>query len=150
MDNYMDRFDTPEAFIRAEVLANRGTQNVIDKSKLRQIADQQDPHGDHSQTSKAELFDLLVELMGQEAYHLAPVGVCSRSFQQKFDITHQDVLRMAKLGFIATTRMVRFWLYGKYRYANTYSPYDYFRLNAEDVHKWLRDHSPKKATKEGE
>ena len=146
MENYMDKFDTPEAFIRAEVLANRGTQNIVDKDELIWMVAHQDPNPDrnYAKMSKAELFDLLVELVGADAYTMFPVGVSSRCWQLKFGIEHKDVLKMAKKEFIATTGEVRFRLYGRYCYAKTYSPYDYFRLTAEEVHNWLNEHSRKR------
>ena len=141
MVNYMDKFDTPEAFIRAEIIANRGTKNVINKSCLLHMVEDKDTaeNRGYAKMSKAQLFDLLVERMGPEAYAMFPVGVNSRCFQLKFGIGHKDVLKMAQKGFIATTGEVRFRLYGRYCYAKTYSPYDYFRLTAEEVHSWLAE-----------
>lgn len=37
-ENYMDQFNSPEEFIRHEICANRGTQNVIDKDGLVALA----------------------------------------------------------------------------------------------------------------
>lgn len=146
MENYMDKFDTPEAFIRAEVLANRGTQNIVDKDALICMLAHQDSDSsrNYSKMSKAELFDLLVESMGSEVYTMFPVGVSSRCFQMKFGIQHKDVLKMVKRGFISTTGEVRFRQYGRYYYAKTYSPYDYFRLTVEEVHIWLEENSRRK------
>lgn len=151
MENYLNKFNTPEEFIRAEVLANRGSQNIIDKSKLIDMVVDVDSDIDrnYKKMSKKELLDLLVELAGLEVYSKFPVGVNSMSFQLKFSITHQDVLKMAKKGFITPTGEVRFRKYGRYCHAKTYSPYDYFRLTAEEVHAWLESHTSKKS-KDGE
>lgn len=145
MDNYMDKFQTPEEFIRNEVLANRGTQNIADKSELVWMLESHPKASDqdYSKLTKAELFDQLVELEGEKAYTLFPAGVSSRCFQLKFGIEHKDVLKMAKAGFISVTGEYRFRKFGKYLYAKTYSPYDYFRLTAEEVHAWLRANTRK-------
>ncbi len=149
MENYMDKFSTPEQFIRAEVLANRGTQNIISKQELYEMVAYHPgaPKGDYTKMSKEELLDKLVEWDGVEAYKQFQCGVSSRYFQIKFGIEHKDVLRLAKAGFIKVTGEYRFRKFGKYLYAKTYSPYDYFRLTAEEVHNWLETHSRKR--KEG-
>jgi len=144
--NYMDQFATPEEFIRWEVLANRGTRNIVDKSDLLDMVESHPEAQDREldKLSKAELFDLWIELEGAEAYTDFAVGVSSRSWQLKFGIEHKDVLKMAKKGFIATTGQVEFRKYGQYLYAKTYSPYDYFRLTPEEVHAWLAANTRRK------
>lgn len=145
-ENYMDKFATPEEFIRHEVLANRGTKSIVQKGELMQevMYLPNAPEKDYDAMTKAELFDLLVELTGEKAYTLFPVGVGSYSFQLKFGVEHKDVLKMAKAGFIKATGEHEFRLYGRTRYAKTYSPKDYFRLTAEEVHEWLAAHSRRK------
>lgn len=143
IENYMDRFATPEQFIRAEVIANRGTQSIATKVGLLEEVILP-PNEDAAAKTKAEIFDLMVEQIGDRAYTLFPVGVSSLSYQLKFGITHKDVLKMAKHGFIAVTGEQRFRMYGKYCYAKTYSPYDYFRLTPEEVHAWLAAHSKRR------
>ncbi len=149
MENFMDKYSTPEQFIRSEVLSNRGTQNIISKQDLFETVVNRPGMTPESydlcaKMSKAELLDRLVELDGMEAYKQFSCGVSSYSFQLKFGIEHEDVLKMAKAGFIEATGEVRFRKYGKYLYAKTYSPYDYFRLTPEEVHEWLAAHSRKK------
>ena len=144
MDNYMDKFSSPEEYIRAEVCANRGTKNVIDKDELIFMLGNEDPDYPTNGKTKGELWDRLVEVLGKDAYDLVPVGVSSFHFQLKFFITNADVKKMAKHGFIAITGAREFRMYGKTCYANTYSPYDYFRLTPEEVHAWLEAHSRKK------
>lgn len=145
-ENYMDQFSGPEEFIRREVLANRGTQNIIDKSDLLYMVASNPEVQDRNleELSKAELFDFLIELEGADACTKFAVGVSSHSWQLKFGIEHKDVLKMAKKGFIATTGEQRFWAFGRYCYAKTYSPYDYFRLTTEEVHAWLAANPRKK------
>lgn len=148
MENFMDNYDSPEAFIRAEVLANRGTQSVIFKEDLLSMA-QRFTDADLTDLSKAELFDLLVEKAGNEIYEKLSVGVSSFCFQLKFDIDHTAVKRLVKAGVIHATGRQRFRKYGKYLFVDTYSPYDYFRLTQEEIHAWL-EANPKKIRRKEE
>ena len=137
-ENYMDRFETPEEFIRAEILANRGSNNIVDKSALLEAAEwKAGEDEDLSKLSKAQLFDRIVEQYGNAAYTMFPVGVSSYSFQLKFGITHKEVLKLAKAGILTVTGERKFRKYGKYLYAKTYSAFDYFRLTQEDIRKAL-------------
>lgn len=137
-ENYMDRFETPEQFIRAEILSNRGSNNIVDKADLLEVAEWKAEEGeDLSKLSKAQLFDRIVEQYGNAAYAMFPVGVSSYCFQLKFGITHKEVLKLAKAGVLAVTGERKFRKYGKYLYAKTYSAFDYFRLTLEEVHKVL-------------
>jgi len=137
-DNYMDRFATPEEFIRSEILANRGSNNVIDKAELLAVVGWKAGEGERLDSlTKAQLFDRIVEQYGDKAYTMFPVGVSSISFQLKFGITHREVLKLAKAGILTVTGERKFRKYGKYLYAKLYSPYDYFRLTTTDVKKAL-------------
>ena len=137
-ENYMDRFETPEEFIRSEILANRGSNNIVDKSVLLEAVGWKALEGeDLSKLSKAQLFDRLVELCGNTVYTMFPVGVSSFSFQLRFGITHKDVLKLAKAGVITVTGERKFRKYGKYLYAKLYSAFDYFRLTREEIQKAL-------------
>lgn len=137
-ENYMNRFETPEEFIRAEILANRGSNNIVDKSVLLEAVGWKALEGeDIGKLSKAQLFDRLVEQYGNAAYTMFPVGVTSYCFQLKFGITHKDVLKLAKAGILTVTGERKFRKYGKYLYAKTYSAFDYFRLTPEEVRKAL-------------
>lgn len=137
-ENYMDRFESPEEFIRSEILANRGSNNIVDKAVLLIAACQKSKEDeDLSKLSKAELFDRIVEQYGNAAYTMFPVGVTSFSFQVKFGITHKEVLQLAKTGVLTVTGERKFRKYGKYLYTKVYSAFDYFRLTPDEVHKHL-------------
>ncbi len=146
MNNFMDKYKSPEEYIRSAVLANLGTDSIVTKADLTTLIVERDQtERDYSKMTKAELYDLLAELMGDSIYTHFPVGVSSYSFQQKFNITHKDVQKMEKKGFIRATGEVRFRAYGQNRYAKTYDPYAYYRLTATEVHAWLEEHqSPRK------
>lgn len=147
-ENYMSRFSSPEKFIRAEVSANRGTKSIVPKADLIwDVIRYTSPVKPLDKLSKEQLFDLLVSGLGDKAYRLYPVGVSSIYWQRKFDITHKDILKMAKAGFISATGETEFRLYGRTCFAKTYSPWDYFRLTPEVVHAWLADHASQKRKK---
>lgn len=149
-ENYMSQFSTPEEFIRAEVSANRGTKSIVPKAALANDVIYYGLSDDPGKLSKEQLFDLLVSGLCDMAYRLYPVGVSSLYWQRKFDITHKDVLQMAKAGFISVTGETEFRLYGRTCFAKTYSPWDYFRLTPEVVHAWLADKASTKRKNEYE
>lgn len=135
--NYMDQFKTPEDFIRCEILTNRGNRNVIDKAELKSFA-RRNGIEINDKMLKEEIYDLLIQKISpQDLQSYCNIGVHSKSMQLKFDISHQEVKRMARLGFIGITGHYPFRAYGKYRYADLYDVYDYFKLTKEKVHQWL-------------
>ena len=140
--NYMDKFDSAEAFIRSEVLANRGTHNIVSRAELLDAVYHAAPSGnvDLSNATKAEIFDRLVELVGARAYTMYPVGVSSHCFQLKFGITHREVLKMAKAVFLKATGTSEFRMYGRACSTASYDPYQYYSLTTEEVHEWLDTH----------
>lgn len=137
--NYMDRFETPEDFIRHAITSNRGTQNVLDKYELISLALTHDIDINPQKMTKDEIYLRVIEKVPLEEIckKCRHLGVSSHSFQQKFNVTHKEVKRMARSGFIKITGSERFRAYGKECYADLYSVYDYFRLTAEEVHNWL-------------
>lgn len=138
MDNYMDRFETPEDFIRSEILANRGTNSVVTKEQLAEVAGWKSEDGRPiERLAKGKLWAMVVNQYGERAYTMFPVGVSSICFQQKFGINHKDVLKLAKAGVITCTGERKFRKYGRYCHAKVFSAFDYFRLTAEDVHMQL-------------
>lgn len=141
-ENYMSNFKSPEEFIRHEICANRGTQNVIDKDELAALARSFGIEVDEKKLTKDEIYLCMRKSVSVEdiASHCQHLGVSSFNFRQKFGITHEEVKRMARFGFIKITGSQRIRLYGKYRNAALYSVFDYFRLSQEDVDEWLRMH----------
>ena len=137
-ENYMDQFETPEQFIRHEITANRGTQNVVDKKGLLELCEEHGIKAAKTMT-KENLFDLLKETMSlEDIAACCNIGGSSKSMQIKFDISHDKVKRMARLGYIKVTGNHKVWLFGKCRYADTYSVFDYYRLTKEEIHEWLK------------
>ena len=145
--SYMSKFSGPEEFIRAQVIANHGNKSIVPKAALVNDVTYYKLHDSPEQLSKAELFDVLVAGIGESAYRLYPVGISSINWQDKFGITHKDVRTMAKGGFITVAGKMEFRLYGRTCFADTYSPFDYFRLTPEVVHAWLADKAGAKRKK---
>ncbi len=141
-ENFMDRFNSPEEFIRYEICANKGTQNVVDKADLAALIRSFGFEIDERKLTKADMYLLLKDAISIEeiADHCLHLGVSTYCFQQKFGIAHDEVKRMARLGFLKVTGSVRFRMYGKYRHADVYSVFDYFRLTKDEVAVWLKSH----------
>lgn len=141
--NYMDYFNSPKDFIKWQVTSNKGKRNAIYKDSLIEIA-QSNGIKVSQNMKKSEIYDLICEHISLEEFVKAcgNLGVHSNSFQQKFNINHQDVKRMARLGFIHITGTEHIRLYGKHCDIDLYSVFDYFRLTKEAVRKWL-DKNPK-------
>lgn len=138
-ENYMDNFKSPEQFIRHEILANKGTDSAIFKDDLILLAQETGIEADKKMT-KEEILELLSKKMPlKKVAEYCNLGVSSYSFQLKFDISHDEVKRMARLGYIKVTGNHRFRSFGKYRYADTYSVFDYYGLTKEQVKKWLKE-----------
>lgn len=140
--NYMDQFKSPEEFIQHEICSNKGTQNVIKKPELAALVRSFGVEVDERSMTKEQMFLLLkdaisIEEIANQCLHL---GVSSYSFQQKFDVTNTEVKRMARLGFIQVTGSKRIRMYGKYRNADLYSVFDYFRLTKDETDAWLVSH----------
>ena len=122
--NFMDRYSSPDEYIRAEICANRGPQNVMQKDTLLYLLEAAHMKADPKATK------------GERCEHL---GVSSRSWQLKFGISNDDVRYMALAGYITVTGKVRFRGWGRMQEAPLYSVFDYFRLSKEDVQQWLLD-----------
>lgn len=83
--NFMDRYSSPNEYIRAEICANRGPQNVMQKDTLLYLLEAAHMKADPKAT-KGELYDQLREKMTVEeiAARCEHLGVSSRSWQLKF------------------------------------------------------------------
>lgn len=139
--NYMDYYNSPEEYIRV-LVTSRSKFSLVDKGGLNKIANSLGITIGRNMT-KAKIYDLILEKVSLEEFaDMLACGVHSGSFQQKFGITHQEVKRMERLGFIKITGYERVKLYGKHCDVPLYSVFDYFQLTKEAVRKWL-DENPK-------
>lgn len=138
VENYMDYYSSPEEFIRV-LCTSRSEYSIIDKDGLMEIAANDFSISVNRKMTKSQIYELILEKASLEEFAdmLCCCGVRSVAFQQKFDISHQEVKRMVRLGYIKVTGAERIRLYGKHCYVDLYSVFDYFRLTKEEVHKWL-------------
>lgn len=138
--NYMDYYSSPEEYIRF-LVTSRSKFSLVDKDGLIKIANSLGIAMGQNMT-KAKIYDLILEKVSLEEFaDMLACGVRSGSFQQKFGITHKDVKRMARLGFIKITGYECIRLYGKHCNVPLYSVFDYFRLTKEAVRKWLDENT---------
>lgn len=125
--NYLDQFLSPEEFYRAEILTNRSGGNVVSKRLMVETASwkAEDPRQLNNMT-KAQLFELLLEQYGEKVYTMFPVGVYAVSFQKKYGITRDQVMKLAKAGIITVVgeRKLR-----SGDYCKVFSAWDYFQLD---------------------
>lgn len=135
----MKKYASPEELIISKISENRGTQNFINKAVLIDIAHENGIDDISDKTDKQDIAIKVAEKIGYpELASKANVGVSSYELQQKFGITNDDIKNMAAAGFFTVVGKERFKGYGKYRYANLYSPYDYFKSN-EQVTNWINE-----------
>ena len=141
------KYKTPEEIIIGKISENRGTQNFISKFELIKLAEENNIEDITDKTDKKVIAVKIAEKIGYpELAVKANVGVSSYELQEKFGITNDDVKKMANKGFITVVGKERFRMYGKTRYANLYSPYDYFK-SQEEINNWITEH-PKREKKE--
>lgn len=124
---------TPEESILHLIGQNRGTQNFISKAHLILLLKDYKCEFNENLT-KYELAKILGDKVGyRKLEELTNVGFPSVEFQKKYNINNNQVKKLVKAGLLHVTGREQFRLYGKYRYADIYSVYDYFELKDEDV-----------------
>ena len=129
----MIRSESPEECVLELIAQNRGTQNYISKAHLILLLKDYKCEFNENLT-KYELAKILGDKVGYRKLEvLTNVGLPSVEFQRKFNINNNQVKKLVKAGLLHVTGRDIFRLYGKYRYADIYSVYDYFELKEEDV-----------------
>lgn len=119
---------TPEECILHLIGQNRGIQNFISKAHLILLLKDYNCDFDENST-KYELAKILGDTVGyRKLEELTNVGLPSVEFQKKYNINNNQVKKLVKTGLLHVTGREAFRLYGKYRYADLYSVFDYFDL----------------------
>lgn len=131
------KYKSPEEFIRAELLTNRGSQNICSKNDLAALLAEIDSSVDTTGLSKTELVDRLIDQMGSRFYKLFPVGISSYSWQERFEITNKQVKQLAAAGYISVTAQKTFRKFGKELTAPLYDPYAFYAMTKEQIHEIL-------------
>ncbi len=141
MKNYMDKFKTPEEYIRFVVLSEHPAQEGDFKKAMADLAAMsENGHRELMKLPKDKLLDILIQVRGTQAYKSLCVGVSSLAYQLKFGITNEDVKLIAIGGLALIVGTGIFYKNGRKCHANVYDVYAYFRLTPEKVHDWLRTH----------
>lgn len=140
---YFDKRYSYEEYVRIQALTNRGTQCCIYKDKLESLCEENKiPF--KKDVNKEQLYDMLIS-HGFTAYDFAEgsnlgitdIGVTSQIYQQEFGITHKEVKKLEKKGFLKITGSYRSRAYGKYIYPPLYSAWQFVTLAEEDIRKAL-------------
>lgn len=139
MKNFMDRFKTPEEYIRYVVLSDHCTQDRDFKKDMALYAAlSESGYRELLTYPKDKILDALITTKGTQALRWLGVGVNSLAFQLKFGITNEDVKKLALGDLILKVGREIFYKNGREYHAAVYDVYDYFRLTPEKVHAWLK------------
>lgn len=128
---------TPEEHILYLIGQNRGTNNFISRSELIDLLRKYDCDFKLS-FSKYEMARLLATKIGyEELEKVANVGMPSIDFQQKFNLTNEQIKKLVKRNILHVTGKEGFRIYNKYRVANLYSVFDYFNYTEKELKNYL-------------
>ena len=128
---------TPEEIVRTLALQNRGTQNFFTRDRLVELAEKRGMKIPEN-AKKSGLYDLVAQAYSlEEIEQIGGIGLPSKDWKQRFDITNYQLQRLAKMGMIRITGKERFYAFGAYRYANLYSVIDFCQLSADEIHSAL-------------
>lgn len=135
-------YNTPEELIIAA--ASTCDKPAILKDDLIEFAKD---HGIEVD-SKAYKKDIALSVADKLGYDMLQefvhTGVSSQDFQAKFEITHDDVKRMERKGFLKVTGYYQTRMYGKYRNVPLYDAFQFFSLTKAEIDEWLIKHSHQK------
>lgn len=141
MKNYMDRFSTPEEYIRFVVLSEHPAQEGDFKKEMAfNAAMSESGYRELLTYPRDRLLDILIQTKGTQSLKSLGVGVSSLAYRLKFGITNEDVKLMAAGGLTSVVGTEVFYKNGRKFRANVYDVYAYFRLTPAKVHDWLRTH----------
>lgn len=123
-----------DEYIKICVVMNNGTQSRVMKSDLVTLCNKQNVTYDKKDT-KEELYDRLLQsgYTPQEAEKEFGLGVVSKAYQEAFNLTHSDVKRLEKRGFLKVVGKYRARAYGKTIYTPLYSAWQFVTINDIDV-----------------
>ncbi len=135
-------YKSPEELIIAATSAC-GKPAIL-KDRLIEIAKE---HGCEVK-DKAYKRDVALSIANKLGYaklqELVHTGVSSQEFQAKFDISHDDVKKMERKGFLTVTGYYEARMYGKYRNVPLYDAFQFFGLTKPEVDAWLNENRHKR------
>ena len=144
-ENFMDQFDSPEDFIRHQILS-RGNFSTLDKKKMYRLIREHNieftiKKNGLEYTKKKDMFDALLTSLSFRDL-ASYVGVLRKSFCVKFDITIDEFQTLVRDGLIHKTHSFTSVknpysanpIWSKWDW---YNVYDYFDLTRDIVQKAL-------------
>ena len=139
-------YNTPEELIIAA--ASTRCKPAVLKAQLIEIAKE---HGCEVK-DKAYKRDVALSIANKLGYaklqELVHTGVSSQEFQAKFDISHDDVKKMERKGFLTVTGYYEARMYGKYINVPLYDAFQFFGLTKPEVDAWLTENKTTRKRKE--
>lgn len=133
-----EEFKTAEEYLDWLFLGNRGTQSFVQKDDLKRLAESYNLSFKTNAT-KEELYTLILSCVThKELACKFKAGVSSYEYQHKFNISGDEVKRLARLGFVSITGRQRFRAYGKYQYAPLYDVFEFYSLTPNYVQEILK------------
>ena len=128
--------DPAEAYFLAEFMPAIGGKTRVSETRLRQLVlEKLGKVKGFARMRKKQLFHLLAEALGRDAYGLFPVGIPAGAFQKKFQLTRVQVGKLVRLGVIQRTGQGRLRDGSEY---GLYNVWDYFHLTQERIEEALR------------
>ncbi len=129
----------PHEYIKMNICANRGSHSALFKDDLIELAENRNIPLSGTET-KEQLFDLLsssgISDLEWEIY--GGIGVPSKTYQDFFHITHQDVKRLEKSGRLTVTGSYPVRRFGKYLDIPLYCLSEFLGIKQETIDKWLK------------
>ena len=141
-------YKSPEELII--VAASTCYKPAVLKAQLIEIAKE---HGCEvkDKADKRDVALLIADKLGYaKLQELVHTGVSSQEFQAKFDISHDDVKKMERKGFLTVTGYYEARMYGKYRNVPLYDAFQFFGLTKPEVDAWLTENRPKRKAQTNE
>lgn len=127
-------------------MSNRGTKSIVTKADLWRVCKLLYTENVDENSTKEIMIDALINDLGvkgfAEVFYHQGLGVSSIEYQQKFNISGDEVKRMERLGFIHIVGERNFRKYGKQLKAPVYDVFEFYSLTTDKV-KWFLQVNPK-------
>lgn len=136
---YMNLFRNADEFVCREFSVNHGTQSPVSKGQLLEVALKNEIKATPAM-KKTEICDRICEKLGARwlLENFCSVGVRSIDIQIRFGVSHRDVKKLEKSGFLKISGYQPVYIYGKYRKVPLYDPYQVYALTDADVQDALK------------
>lgn len=133
-----------EAFVCRQICSNRGTDNVVMKTALIDLAERYHISVTPKMTKEEIYLQLREQLYLKDILAVCNIGVKSIDVQQLFGITHRELKKLEESGFLRVSGKRRFCAYGRNIYVPLYDAIQVYSLTPEAVHDELKRLSKRK------